>query len=125
MGLARQTAERFLREAKVEDRMVEAAVASRNLGLTCFWQGDFTEANAHLEEALRLGDAQHDSKVSVSFGHDTVAAAKAFLALTTWLLGEVTRARELIEQAIARGVETGHAPTLVNAYCYKAEPPPN
>ena len=40
LGLARQTAERFLREAKVEGRMVEAAVASRNLGLTCFWQGE-------------------------------------------------------------------------------------
>src|SRR5215831_15607860 len=53
-GLARQTAERFLREAKVEGRMIEAAVASRNLGLTCFWQGDFTEAKANLEEALRL-----------------------------------------------------------------------
>ena len=66
MGLARQIAERFLCEAKVEDRMVEAAVASRNLGLTCFWQGDFTEANAYLEEALRLCGAQHDSQVNGS-----------------------------------------------------------
>ena len=66
MGLARQIAERFLCEAKVEDRKVEAAVASRNLGLTCFWQGDFTEANAYLEEALRLCGAQHDSQVNGS-----------------------------------------------------------
>jgi len=72
MGLARQTAERFLREAKVEDRMFEAAVASRSLGLTCFWQGDFTEAKANLEEALRLCDAQQNPQVNVSFGQDTV-----------------------------------------------------
>src|SRR5262249_805257 len=120
MGLARQTAEKFLREAKVEDRMVEVAVASRNLGLSCFWQGDFTEAKASLEEALRLCDAQYDPKVNVSFGQDTIAAAKAFLSLTTWLLGEVTRARVLIEEAIARPVGTVRAPTLVTAYWFKA-----
>jgi class 3 adenylate cyclase/predicted ATPase len=120
IDLARQIAERFFREAKIEGRIVEAAVASRNLGLTCFWQGNLTEAKANLEEALRLCDAQHDPKVNVSFGQDTIAAAKAFLANTTWALGEVTQARELIEQAIARAVETAHAPTLVNAYFFKA-----
>jgi predicted ATPase len=118
--LARQTAERFLHEAKIEGRMVEAAVASRSLGITCFWQGDFTEAKAHLEEALRLCDAQRDPQVNVSFGLDTVALAKAFLAQTTWALGEVTRARVLIEENIARAVETAHAPTLANTNLYKA-----
>jgi class 3 adenylate cyclase/predicted ATPase len=120
MDSARQIAEKFLREAKVEGRTVEAAVASRNLGLTCFWQGDFTEAKANLEEALRLCDAQQNPQVNVSFGQDTVAAAKSFLGLTTWALGEVTRAQVLIEEAIARAVETAHPPTLVNAYCFKA-----
>ena len=121
MGSARQTAEMFLREAKIEGRMVEAAVASRNLGLTWFWQGDFTEAKTNLEEALRLCEAQHDPEVNVSFGQDTAAAAKAFLALTTWVLGKVTRARELIEQAIERAVETAHAPTLANTHLFKAK----
>ena len=120
MDLARQIAERFLREAKVEGRMFEAAVASRILGVTFLWQGDFTEAKANLEEALRLCDAHYDPKVNVSFGQDTIAAAKAFLAITTWALGEVTRPRELIQQAIARAVETTHAPTLVNTYWFKA-----
>src|SRR5262249_58502949 len=72
------------------------------------------------EEALRLCDAQQNPKVNVSFGQDTVAGAKSFLALTTWALGEVTRARVLIEEALARAVETTHAPTLANAYCFKA-----
>jgi predicted ATPase len=120
MDSARQIAERFLREAKVEGRTVEAAVASRNLGLTFFWQGDFTEAKANLEEALRLCDARQNPQVNISFGQDTVAAAKSFLGLTTWALGEDTRARVLIEEAIARAVETAHPPTLVNAYWFKA-----
>jgi predicted ATPase len=67
-----------------------------------------------------LCDAQRDPQVNVSFGQDTVALAKASLALTIWALGEVIRARELIEQAIARAVETTHAPSLVNAYWFKA-----
>ena len=44
----------FLREAKIEGRMVEAAVASRNLGLTWFLYGDFPEAKTNLEEARWL-----------------------------------------------------------------------
>jgi hypothetical protein len=120
MDLARQIAERFLREVKVEGRMFEAAVASRILGVTFLWQGDFTEAKATLEETLRLCDAQQNPQVNVSFGQDTIAGAKSFLALTTWALGEVTRARVLIEEAIARAVETTHAPTLVTAYWFKA-----
>jgi predicted ATPase len=120
IGLARQTAERFLREAKIDGLMVEAAVASRNLGLSCFWQGDFTEAQTILEEALRLCDTQQHPEVDVSFGQDTFAQAKAALAATTWALGEVTRARGLFEEAIARAVETAHAPTLVNAHWFKA-----
>jgi predicted ATPase len=95
-------------------------VASRNLGLSCFWQADFTEAKANLEEALRLCDAQQHPEVDVSFGQDTVAQAKAALAATTWALGEVTRARVLIEEAIARAVETAHAPTLTNTNFFKA-----
>jgi len=67
-----------------------------------------------------LCDAQYDPKVNVSFGQDTIAAAKAFLAVTIWALGEVTRPRELIQQAIGRAVETTHAPTLVNTYWFKA-----
>jgi predicted ATPase len=120
IGLARQTAERFLREAKIEGRMVEAAVASRNLGLSCFWQGNFTEAQTILEEALRLCDTHQHPEVDVSFGQDTVAQAKVALAATTWALGEVTRARVLSEEAIARAVETAHAPTLVNAHWFTA-----
>jgi predicted ATPase len=100
--------------------MVEAAVASRNLGLSCFWQGDFTEAQTILEEALRLCDSQQHPEVDVSFGQDTVAQAKAALAATTWALGEVTRARVLFEEVVARAVETAHAPTLVNAHWFKA-----
>jgi predicted ATPase len=52
---------------------------------------------------------------------DIGAAARGYLALTNWLLGEAGPARKLIEDAIARGGESGHAPTLAHAYTNKAE----
>src|SRR5262249_45814651 len=45
-GLAREIAETFRHEAEDAAWNTEAAVAGRALGLTCLWQGDFTEAHA-------------------------------------------------------------------------------
>jgi predicted ATPase len=46
--------------------------------------------------------------------------ARANLANTKWQLGEVGPARALIEEAVAHAIETGHVPTLVSVYVYKA-----
>ena len=51
---------------------------------------------------------------------DTGAAARACLGNTKWRLGEVGPARTLIEEAVAHAIKTGHVPTLVNVYFYKA-----
>jgi tetratricopeptide (TPR) repeat protein len=119
LGLAWQTAETMLRETHNEARTPEAAVARRVSGLTCLLQGNFTDARAHIEEALRVCDPGWDRDVKFRFGQDIGAAATGFLAHATWVLGEVGRARALIEEAAARAVETGHVPTLANAYTYK------
>ena len=46
--------------------------------------------------------------------------ATAYLALAAWCLGDVARARELMDEAVARAVESAHAPTLANTYIYQA-----
>jgi hypothetical protein len=51
-ALAREHAETFLREAESAGWATERVVALRMLGLTCLLQGDFIEAQSHLEEAL-------------------------------------------------------------------------
>ena len=43
------------------------------------------------------------------------------LALTSWQLGEVDRARELIDQANRRGKELGHAPSMAHPLAWKSE----
>jgi predicted ATPase len=100
--------------------MTEAAVASRILGMTCLWQGNFVEARAHLESSLKIYDPDRDREAKFLFGWDIGAGASAIIALTYWLLGEVDRARERIEEAIARAAESAHEPTLANTYFLNA-----
>jgi class 3 adenylate cyclase/tetratricopeptide (TPR) repeat protein len=120
LGFAREIAQTFLGEAERGAHMTECGFARRLLGSTCLWQGDLTEAQANLVEALSLYDPERDREARVRFDQDTGAAARAYLANTKWLLGEVGPARALIEEAVAHAIETGHVPTLVNTYFYKA-----
>jgi predicted ATPase len=116
LSLARETAESFLREAENEGRMSEAAAARRNVGQARLWQGDFIGAQTNLAEALRTYDAERDRDAKFRFGPDTGAGAAGFLALASWALGDVERARALSEEASARADETAHAPTRANVY---------
>jgi predicted ATPase len=118
--LARETAETFLSDAKAEGRTTEAAVASRNLGQTCLYQGDVIEAQARYQEALRDYDPEHGRDYKVRFAQDHRAAAKALLALTSWVFGEIAAARDMIEGALEISIEAAHQPTQANVYFINA-----
>jgi predicted ATPase len=120
LELAREIAETFLREAERGGRTTECGIGRRLLGTTCLFQSDFIEAQANLVEALSIYDPERDRETRFRFGLDTGAIARAHLANAKWQLGEVERARALIEEAVAHAIETGHVPTLVNTYVYKA-----
>ena len=115
-SLAQETSESFLRDAENEGRMTEAAVARRNVGVACLFQGDLTSAEANFAEALGRYDPDRDRDAKFRFGPDTRAGAAVYLALASWVLGGVERARALSEEALARADETGHAPTRANVY---------
>jgi predicted ATPase len=119
-GLAREIAETFLREAERGARTTECGFGRRLLGFTCLWQGHFIEAQANLVEALSIYHPDRYPDARFRFGMDTGMSARATLAVTKWLLGDVGPARALIEEAVAHAIETGHVPTLVYAYFYKA-----
>ena len=120
LRFAREVAETFLREAERGTRTTECGFGRRLLGHTRLWQGDFIEAQSNLVEALRLYDPERDREARFRFGPDTGAVARRLLALTNWQLGEVGSARALLEEAVAHAIETGHVPTLVNVYVFKA-----
>jgi predicted negative regulator of RcsB-dependent stress response len=119
-GLARDIAETFLREAERAERTTECGVGRHLVGFTCLWQGDFIEAQANLIEALSIYNSERDRDARFRFGPDTGAAARAYLAITKWPLGEVRSARALIEEAVAHAIKADHVPTLVNVYLFKA-----
>ena len=120
LGLAREIGELMLRDAGKDAQTPEALAARRMLGATCFSQGDFVEARAHVEEALRIDNSDWDRDAKFRFGHDSSVAATAYLAHTKWQLGEIGRARQLIEEAVVRTIESAHVPTQTNTYVFKA-----
>jgi class 3 adenylate cyclase/predicted ATPase len=121
LGFAREIAETFLREADRGARTTECGFARRLLGHTCLFQGNFIDARANLVEALSIYDPERDREATFRIGADTGAAARAYLAITKWQLGEVGPARALVEEAVAHAIETGHVPTLVITYLHKAQ----
>ena len=100
--------------------LVEAGVARRGLALISYYSGDFVEARTHGERALDACDPARDQETRERFGDDTGTVAMSCLALTSWQLGEVERARELIEAANRRGAELGHAPSMVHPLVWKS-----
>jgi predicted ATPase len=116
---ARETAETFLREAEAEGRGMEAGAARRMLGLVCLYQGDLKAARSVFEPVLADYLPERDGKTQFLFGRDTEVAAAASLALAEWHLGEVERARHLIDRATRRADELGQAATIANALFWK------
>jgi class 3 adenylate cyclase/predicted ATPase len=115
----RDTAAAFLRDAEGAARMPEIAAAHRVLGLTLHLQGDFVDARPHFVDALRIYDPRWDHDTKIHLGHDTGASATAYLAQVNWVLGELGQTRELMDEALARAVESGHIPTLANIHRHK------
>jgi predicted ATPase len=117
LGSAREAVESFLREADRAARPTEAAVAHRFLGFTLLIQGDFAEAWAHLEQTRRIQVPERDREAKFT---DSRVIATSYLAFAAWCLCDVERARELMNESVARAIEPAHAPTLPNAYYHQA-----
>ena len=117
---ARELELSFLKEAEDTGRVVEAGVARRGLALACYQAGDFLEARTHCERALEACDAECDRETQERFHDATGPVVMSVLAVTMWQVGEVDRARELIEQANRRGSELGHGPSMTHPLLWKA-----
>jgi tetratricopeptide (TPR) repeat protein len=117
---ARELASSFLKEAEEAGRFVEAGVARRGLALACYQAGDFLEARIHCERALEDCDIERDRETQERFKDATGPLVVSVLAVTMWQLGEVDRARELIEQANRRASELGNAPSMAHPLLWES-----
>jgi tetratricopeptide (TPR) repeat protein len=64
--------------------------------------------------ALETCDPERDREARERFSEDTGLVAMSWLGLTMWQLGEVNRARELVEMANRRAEELGHIPSMAH-----------
>jgi len=115
----RELAGVFLDDASRRKGSPELCVAHRVYGMTKWFQGDFITARSHLEEALANYDPERGRDLAYRFGQDVGVAAMVYLALVLWPLGEVARARKLIEEGLRLSVEQGQGYTLAYGYGYK------
>jgi hypothetical protein len=121
LGLARRIAETLLSEAEVDAPLPDMAVARRMMGLTCYLRGAFIEAKDHIEKALKVYDDRWDRDTKIHVNHDTGSAATIYLAVVSWIVGEVAGTQKLAEKAIVRAVGLDHVRTLVTIYNCKAQ----
>jgi class 3 adenylate cyclase/tetratricopeptide (TPR) repeat protein len=109
---AGELASAFLREAEDLGRLVEVGVARRSLALISYFVGNFLEARTHCEKALDACNPERDREARERFTDDTGTQALSCLGATSWQLGEVQHARELIDAATRRVTEPGHFPSM-------------
>ena len=113
-------AERFLREAAAEGEVAEVGVAHRVLGLACILRGDLTDARSNLELALGSYVEGRDSEIRQKFAQDTGVVSRSFLAWASWLLGDLQRAYQLIEEATQLASDLGHIPSAMTTLFIKS-----
>jgi class 3 adenylate cyclase/tetratricopeptide (TPR) repeat protein len=117
----KETADAMMNEAGALPESPAACIAHRAFGVTCWMaHGDFAAARTYLEQAVAFHDFERDRELAFRFGQDLGVAARDYLALVLWAVGEVDQARAMIDEAIALAISTEHAPSLAHAYWHQA-----
>jgi class 3 adenylate cyclase/predicted ATPase len=110
---ARNLALSLLREAEGAGRSLEVRVARRSLATVLYFCGEFREARNECERCLdEASDPERDLQIRERFGDDAGTVLMSFLAVTYWQLGEVDRARKLIESSKQRAIELEHVTSM-------------
>jgi tetratricopeptide (TPR) repeat protein len=102
----------FLNDVAARPDSSEAGVAHRVAGTTCWFAGEYREAQDYLERALALFQPGRDDDLAFRFGADPGVVAMAYLTTALWPLGEVDRAVSLIDRMRTRIVDLTHVGTL-------------
>src|SRR5271166_6392835 len=108
----RAHASAFLNDVETSPDSPEAGVAHRAAGCACWFAGEYREGRDHFERALALFQPGRDDDLAFRFGHDQGVAAMFYLAIVSWLLGEVDRAISLIDRMQTRIAGLSHVGTL-------------
>ncbi|HEY1452406.1 MAG TPA: AAA family ATPase, partial [Roseiarcus sp.] len=104
-------AQAFLHDVELRPGSPEAGVAHRAYGVTQWFTGNYSEARAHLEQAVAIFDPERDRDLAFRFGQDVGVSATVYLAIALWPLGQVDRAREIADATATRIAKLSHLAT--------------
>jgi tetratricopeptide (TPR) repeat protein len=105
----------MLRDFASESGSQDYSLVRRAMGMNCYAVGQYVDARQHLEESVAAYRSERDRGSAVRFGVDTAVAARCYLAITVWALGDIDAALGISEDAIALAQQQSHVPTLAFA----------
>jgi class 3 adenylate cyclase/tetratricopeptide (TPR) repeat protein len=111
LATMRERAAAFLGHVEARPDSPEAGIAQRMAGVTHWFAGEYREAREYLERALTSFMPGRDDDLAFRFGQDSGVTTMHWLALALWSLGDVERARSLIEGAQRRSASVTHIGT--------------
>jgi class 3 adenylate cyclase/predicted ATPase len=115
----REVAVLSLRDARHSPGSPAAGRALHVYGVTCWFQGDYAGARAHLEQALAAYDPERDHRLAPRFVFDDRVVTTGWLAVVVWALGEVDQAIHLLDGTLSLARQSGHLPTIAWVHAYR------
>ena len=85
------------------------------LGATLFFLGEFSPAQAHMEQGIALYDPQRHRALVSLYGGDSGVACLYFVAWSLWMLGHPDQGFKMIHEALTLVRELAHPFTLAEA----------
>jgi class 3 adenylate cyclase/predicted ATPase len=114
----REVAAACLHDAQRAPELPAAGRPHHVFGVTCWFQGDYVGARAHLEQALAAYEREPYHHLAPRFVFDDKVVATGWLAGVLWPLGEVDQAARLLDRALSLARQSGHLPSIAWAYAY-------
>src|SRR5262249_33354444 len=96
LGSMRELAVLSLHDAQRSPGSPAAGRALHVFGVTCWFQGDYTGARTHLEQALAAYDHERDHRLAPRFVFDDRVVTTGWLAVVVWALGEIDQGIHLL-----------------------------
>ncbi|KKL79312.1 hypothetical protein LCGC14_2016110, partial [marine sediment metagenome] len=118
---ARELGEQLLAEARRQRDAGLMLEAHRVLGSTLYYTGEFSAANAHLEQGIALYDHQQHRSHTELFGFDPGVVCHAIAALALSALGYPDQAQQRIQTALTLAQATSHPHSLGAALNWATE----
>jgi predicted ATPase len=115
----REMADLLMLDAAKLQGAPELHLAHRILGVGYHLRGDYVRARPHLELAVEGYDHERDAELAFRFGQDVGVAARIYLAVVLWPLGETERGEAVLDEAHALAERIGQPASLVIALFVK------